>query len=541
MLDQRRIDAMRTAGWWRDQLLLEAFDRHVARNPEKIALVALDTGSGRRVRFSYGELAWKVDRIALNLTRLGLRRGDVLSCQLPPWWQFAALHLACLRIGVITNALMPILRERELSFMLELAESKLLVIPKHFRGHDYASMVAGIRDRLPQLRHVLEIDASDSGSFDAELLDFPAPETWREYFQAPGANDVIQLLYTSGTTGEPKGVMHTSNTLMSGLDAYARRTALSADDTFLVATPIAHQTGFVYGVVVGLYVGGKVVMQDAWDPLIAADLIESEQVSVTNGATPFLADLTELAASRPTAFASLRLFFCGGAAIPRALVRRGIEQMQVHLLTAWGMTENGPVTTTTLDDPPEKIFETDGKPLDGLEVRVVDAHGACLPSGEEGFLQARGCSQFVGYLKRPDQYATDAQGWLDTGDLARMDADGYIRVTGRSKDIVIRGGENIPVVEVEGLLYRHPKVAEVAIVGMPDERLGERCCAFVVARPGEALDLAEICAFLVREQLARQYLPERLELVASIPKTPSGKVQKSKLREMAKQFRKEPV
>jgi cyclohexanecarboxylate-CoA ligase len=200
------------------------------------------------------------------------------------------------------------------------------------------------------------------------------------------------------------------------------------------------------------------------------------------------------------------------------------------------MTENGAVTTTKLDDPPQKAFHTDGCALPGMEVRITDHVSNPLPPGTEGRLMTRGCSNFVGYLKRPQLYGHDAEGWFDTGDLARIDTDGYIRITGRSKDIIIRGGENIPVVEIEGLLFRHPAIQAVAIIGYPDPRLGERACAFVVLKAGHTFSEAEMVQFLEREKVIKQYLPERLEIVAELPRTPSGKVQKFKLREIAKDF-----
>jgi len=189
-----------------------------------------------------------------------------------------------------------------------------------------------------------------------------------------------------------------------------------------------------------------------------------------------------------------------------------------------------------LADPPEKIFDTDGSPLPGVEIRVVDPDNVALPANEEGRLQARACSNFVGYLKRPELNGVDADGWFDTGDLARIDADGYVRITGRAKDIIIRGGENIPVVEVEQLLYRHPAIQELAIVAMPDPRLGERCCAFVVPKPGQQFSFAEMVRFLEEQRIARSYMPERLEVVDAMPKTPSGKIQKFRLRDLAKGF-----
>jgi len=215
-------------------------------------------------------------------------------------------------------------------------------------------------------------------------------------------------------------------------------------------------------------------------------------------------------------------------------VQRASERLGALVISCWGMTENGAATTTRRDDPPDKVFGTDGTALEGLEVRVVGGAGAPLPPGREGRLQARGASNFVGYLKRPELFATDAEGWFETGDLATMDADGYIRITGRAKDVIIRGGENIPVVEVEQLLHRHPAVQDVAVVAMPDPRLGERGCAFATLKPGHALSFAEMAGFLEEHQMARTYLPERLEIIDEMPRTASGKIQKFELREIAK-------
>jgi cyclohexanecarboxylate-CoA ligase len=229
----------------------------------------------------------------------------------------------------------------------------------------------------------------------------------------------------------------------------------------------------------------------------------------------------------------LRLFVTAGAPIPRVLVQRAQERLGARVISAWGMTENGAVTSTRPDDPPQKVFETDGRAFPGFEVRVVDAGDHPVPTGEEGRLQARGMCNFVGYLKRPERFDTNADGWFETGDLARMDPDGYIRISGRAKDIIIRGGENIPVAEVEGALYRHPAVQDVAIVAMPDERLGERACAFIVPRQGQSLSFEQMIAHLQAEKMSRSYFPERLEVVEGMPRTASGKIQKFRLRQLA--------
>lgn len=530
VLPEARLRAMKAAGLWTDRLLLDDFDRWVAKVPERTAIVDHNSMTGARTALGYAALSQRVDRIAAGLARLGVGRHDVVSMQLPNWWQFIALHLAALRLGAITNPVMPIFREREMNFMLRMAESKVLVIPKEFRGFNYQAMADAIRPALPALAHVLVIGGEGDDAFE-RLTDDTAPCLFA--VSRPGPDDVVEILYTSGTTGEPKGVMHTSNTLYANVEPYCARMALDENDTILMASPLAHQTGFLYGIMAPLYLGGKVVLQDIWNPGKAVDLIAAEGVTFTMASTPFLSDLTDEAAKRPADVKSLRTFLSAGAPIPRALVRRAAEHLGANVISAWGMTENGAVTTTKIGDPPDKTFETDGCPLEGMQIRVVDDMGTVLPANAEGRLQAKGSSNFVGYLKHPELFATDAAGWFDTGDLARIDPDGYVRITGRTKDVIIRGGENVPVVEVEGLIYQHPSIQEVAVVAMPDPRLGERACAFAVLRDGATLSFPELVAFLRDRHLAPNYLPERLEVLEALPKTPSGKIQKVVLRGIA--------
>jgi len=535
-----RSAAMKAAGHWRDRVLLEFLDATIAQRPDRIALVDHNSMTGVRTELTSGELGERVERIALGLLELGVAPGDVVSYQLPNWWEFIALHLACLRIGAVTNPLMPIFRQRELTFMLGLAETKVLVVPRLFRGFDYPAMAAEMRGSLPALRHVLVVGGAEEQSFEQRLLQ-PGRASQPEAAAIFAArrlkpDDVIQVMYTSGTTGEPKGVMHTANTLFSNIVPYAERLGLSDRDVVLMASPMAHQTGFMYGLMLPIYLGAKAVLQDIWQADRGAEIVAAEGVTFTMASTPFLADMTEAAARRPKDFASLRIFLAAGAPIPRVLVQKATEALGASIISAWGMTENGAVTTTKVGDAPDKTFGTDGYPLPGMQVRAVDSMGRPVAVGEEGRLQTRGCSNFVGYLKRPQLYGTDAEGWFETGDLARLDADGYIRITGRAKDIIIRGGENIPVVEVEGLIYRHPAVQEAAIVGMPDPRLGERGCAFIVLRPDRRLDFEELITFLKSQKLAKEYLPERLEIIAEMPKTPSGKIQKFMLRKVAESF-----
>jgi cyclohexanecarboxylate-CoA ligase len=478
-----------------------------------------------------------VERIALGLAGLGVQPGEVVSFQLPNWWQYPALYLACVRIGAVANPLMPIFRQRELRYMLNFAESRVVIVPASYRDFDYAAMLAEIRPDLASVRHAFVVNGKGEQSFERHFLD----RAWEKETDAqalfkarrPGPNDLTQLLYTSGTSGEPKAVMHVSNTLLVMALQYIEWVRLGSKDVVFMASPLAHQTGFVYGMMMPVVLGTKLVLLDIWSAPDAARLVQAEGATFTMASTPFLSDLASNEAVTREAVKTLRTFVCAGAPIPSVIVQKATERLGIEVLSCWGMTENGGVTIARPGDPPEKIFGTDGHALGGMEVRVVDAEGRPVPTGTVGRLQARGTFTFVGYLKKPELNAWDEEGWFETGDLARMDGDGYIRIAGRSKDVIIRGGENIPVVEVENLLYRHPKVQDAAVVAMPDPRLGERACAFVVPRPGERPSFEEMTAFLAKEGMAKSYWPERLEIVEAMPRTPSGKIQKFKLREAA--------
>ena len=350
----------------------------------------------------------------------------------------------------------------------------------------------------------------------------------------PSADDVMQLMYTSGTTGEPKGVMHTANTVSANIWAYADRLHLDANDVVLMASPMAHQTGFMYGLMMPIMLGARVVLQDVWDPAKAVQVIRDEGVTFTMASTPFLSDLSRVVGEQGQAVPTLRTFLCAGAPIPGPLVEQAQATLGAKIVSAWGMTENGAVTLIRPEDADERAIHTDGLPLPGVEIKVVDVDGQSVPAGETGQLWLRACSNFGGYLKRPHLNGTDADDWFDTGDQARIDAQGYLRITGRSKDVIIRGGENIPVLEVETLLYKHPAVAQAAVVGYPDARLGERACAFVVAKQGQSLSFDDMVAHFKALKLTTQYIPERLEVLPAMPSTPSGKIQKFRLRDQLK-------
>ncbi len=539
-LSERRRQWMEEQGLWKNVLLCDLFDAAVEANPDGLALTGVNSATGSETRLTYRELARYVDRIALGLVSLGVEPGDVVAFQLPNWWQFAAIAAACARIGAVSNPLMPIFRQRELRFMLDFAEAKVVIGPATFRGFDHAQMLRGLVGELGRPPRLFLVGGEGEESFEAFFLE-RARETEgdaRATFAArrPGANALAELMFTSGTSGEPKAVMHTSNTLVSSAREYGKWIGLNEQDIVFMASPLAHQTGFIYGIVTAWLHKTQLALLDIWSAEAAAAVIQAEQATFTMASTPFLSDLANDPAVTAERLHSLRIFVCAGAPIPPEIVRRATDRLGFAVLSCWGMTENGGVTITRPGDPPAKVLETDGKAIDGMEVRVVDADGRPLRHGETGDLQVRGVANFVGYLKRPELSAVDEEGWFPTGDLARMDEDGYIRITGRSKDVIIRGGENIPVVEVENVLYRHPSVAEVAIVAMPDKRLVEKGCAFVVTRPGRHIDVDEMRRFLEAEGVAKQYWPERLECIETMPRTASGKIQKFVLRDTAAGF-----
>ncbi|MCG8546996.1 MAG: AMP-binding protein, partial [Alphaproteobacteria bacterium] len=481
ILPPERIASMTACGDWADKLVLDYLDAVLAEDPDRLAITDHNSETGVSSALTYGELARTARRMALAFIDIGVAPGDVVSFQLPNWWQFPALHLACVYAGAISNPLMPIFRERELRFMVGFARSKVFIAPARFRGFDHQAMMESLRPDLPDLVHTFYIGADGDSSFEDAFLSDREPSAHESALtdRRPGPNDVTQILYTSGTTGEPKGVMHTANTLFAPLPPYAERLGLGRGDVVFMASPLAHQTGFMYGILLPIMLGIPTVLQDVWSPEAAALNIQDSGATYTMASTPFLADLTDLPDLERYDVSRFRVFLSAGAPIPRSLVERATERLGCHVVSGWGMTEVGCVTCCGPGDPPEKVFGSDGSALPGSQVMIVSADGSRAPHDEEGILKARANGLFVGYLRRPEAVELDADGWFDTGDYARMDADGYIRITGRAKDLVIRGGENVPVVEVEELLYRHSAVRECAVVAMPDPRLGERACAFV--------------------------------------------------------------
>jgi cyclohexanecarboxylate-CoA ligase len=509
------------AGHWGSARVDDGLRASAARAPGATAVVDRD----RRVTF--GALDRLADRAAALLHDLGVGRGDVVSFQLPNWLEAAVLFHATARLGAISNPIVPIYRRREVGFILEQARSRVLVIPEAFRGFDYPGMAADLRPALPDLAHVLTVGDGDAGSFGAALAaipqDAPAPDVERP------TSDPVLLLYTSGTESRPKGVLHTHDTLVYECASIARLYGVTGDDVVFMPSPVTHITGLLYGLQLPPTVGAPVVLLDAWSVPAALDLIERERCSFTVGATPFLHGLVHAPGLERRDVASLRVFVCGGADIPPALVREAAERTAMLATRVYGSTECPTATGTAPREPLARHAETDGAPIGPTEIRVADDDGAVLAPPATGNLQVRGPDLCVGYRDPAlNLKAFTADGWFRTGDLAEIDAEGRLRIAGRVKDIIVRGGENLSAQEIENLLFEHPDVREVAVVAFPDPVLGERACAYVVGEPDLTLDAA--VAFLKTRGVANQKLPERLRVVDELPKTASGKVQKFVLR-----------
>ena len=545
MLTQERIDAMVGVGAWPNKTILDYVDAALAQDPGLPAITDYNGETGQSTSISYGQLDRLSRRMGLALINNGIKTGDVVSLQLPNWWQFNAMHLACARIGAITNPLMPIFRERELTYMLGFAESKVMIAPHRFRGFEYKPMMEAIRNELPHLEHIFYIDGEGKDDFATALLEdalensTEADETLKD--RQPGPNDINEVIYTSGTTGQPKGVMHTANSTYGHLGSWIEHLNLKQTDKIFMASPLAHQTGFLYAILQPIMLGAEVVLLDRWDAPMGVELIQKHGCTFTMGATPFLSDIVEMPNVKDFDLSKLHTFASAGAPIPPALVQKAAANFPFKVLSGWGMSECAASTICDPHDPDEKVWTSDGAPLPHTEVRVRLHDGTEADYGEEGVLEVRGAPLFVGYLKKPELYGTNEEGWFDTGDQAFMHADGYIRITGRAKDIIIRGGENIPVVEIEDVLYRHPSIAEVAVVGVPDERLGERGCADITLQTGKDLAIDEMIRDVEEKGTAKQYWPEFLEIISEMPRTPSGKIQKFKLREMAEALALDPV
>lgn len=526
--------AFKKAGHWVDKLLVDYLERNAKIYPDQVAAV------DRNKRITWAEQNARANRLAASLTSLGLSPGDFVGVQLPNWIEFLDVFYALQKLGLRAITMQTIYRGRDVAFMLNKTKAKAIIIPDSFRNFDHIAMVEQIRDEIPTLQHVIVVGQPGVGmhAFDAMLRDGrdPGDDAFTRFRMDP--DDVFKVAFTSGTTGLPKGVVHTSNTDMVPPLLTAQALGLNHETVFWMPSPIGHTTGLLFGVYDAVLCGGKLVLQDVWNPELALDLISRERAVFTVAATPFIAGMLEVPNLHKYDVSSFKYFLSGGAPIPTALVNQAKEEMDCLLLRVFGQSEAPLHTLNFPQDPWEKITTRDGRPLDGCKVRIVDLERKReLPRGEVGEYATWGPHVFLGYYEAPDvtREAKDEDGWYYSGDLCTMDDEDYVLYVDRIKDIINRGGVKISALEVENYILEHPAVARATVIATPDPKLVEKACAFVILKQDASLSLPELAKFLDAKGITRQKWPERLEVVAELPMTPTGKVRKNVLRDQIRE------
>jgi cyclohexanecarboxylate-CoA ligase/acyl-CoA synthetase len=529
----------RQNGWWEDEGLLDRLDRWTEQAPDR-ELVTDGVG-----RLTYGEAQHQAYRLAAEFRRLGVERGDRVLAQLPNWNEFVVIYLAAVRAGAVLVPIMPIYRHDEVGYILERSGAKVAFTAGEFRGFDHLQMFRELRKASPDMEHLVVVRGTPAAG-ELSLADLTRTDLSADADDEtligprPGADDGHVLIFTSGTESRPKGCLHTWNTIGFSVRGLSEAFQLDQSSVTFAPSPVSHGTGLAMGVAAPILTGGSIHLQDVWQPKEGLARIREHQCTHSATATPFVRMALDAFDPAQDDVSSMQAWVCAGAPIPASLADEVATVFRgCRLLPLYGASEIFATTVCWASDPPEMAVISDGRPaLDGVEVRIVNELGEEMPSGEAGEVWYRGPGAMVGYWRDPERTATAiTDGWYHTGDLGQFNEDGLLRLKGRIKDVIIRGGTNISAGEVEAHLLTHPKVKSVAVVAMPDQRLGERACAFVVPAGAEVPTLAELAAYLkdVR-RISVHKLPERLVIIEELPVTPTGKVQKFALREQARQL-----
>ncbi|EMP4454606.1 medium-chain fatty-acid--CoA ligase [Escherichia coli] len=524
--EQRRA-AYRQQGLWGDASLADYWQQTARAMPDKIAVV-----DNHGASYTYSALDHAASCLANWMLAKGIESGDRIAFQLPSWCEFTVIYLACLKIGAVSVPLLPSWREAELVWVLNKCQAKMFFAPTLFKQTRPVDLILPLQNQLPQLQQIVGVDKLAPATSSLSLSQIIADNTSLTTAITTHGDELAAVLFTSGTEGLPKGVMLTHNNILASERAYCARLNLTWQDVFMMPAPLGHATGFLHGVTAPFLIGARSVLLDIFTPDACLALLEQQRCTCMLGATPFVYDLLNVLEKQPADLSALRFFLCGGTTIPKKVARE-CQQRGIKLLSVYGSTESSPHAVVNLDDPLSRFMHTDGYAAAGVEIKVVDDARKTLPPGCEGEEASRGPNVFMGYFDEPEltARALDEEGWYYSGDLCRMDEAGYIKITGRKKDIIVRGGENISSREVEDILLQHPKIHDACVVAMSDERLGERSCAYVVLKaPHHSLSLEEVVAFFSRKRVAKYKYPEHIVVIEKLPRTTSGKIQKFLLR-----------
>lgn len=521
------------AGLWRETTLFAEISAQAVVRGDKVAFTDATTS------VTYSQLRDRALSLAVGLHRRGLRAGDRVVAQVPNWTEFVVLVAAVSRLGAVTVPVMPIYRYADVKHVVDTAGARMAFTAGTFRSYDHAAMFLELAAACPTLEDVvlLREDAPRGGTLAfADLFAEVTPDVAAAEL-GPGSapDEPFVIVFSSGTTSRAKGCLHTFNTMGSGARMLAAAWGYTQDDVQFGPSPVTHTTGLVTSVLMPIISGASSHLMEIWEPKEGLERIARFGCTACVTATTFLQMLVDAYDPAVHDASSMRFWCAAGSPIPGAFVERARATLPtMKVLSLYGRSENCVTTLCGVDDDPQRSVTSDGKAAPGQEVRILDAEGREVPRGTEGDIAYRGSQNCLEYIGMPEETAAmyTADGFSRSGDLGVMDADGYVRVTGRIKDIVIRGGLNISVREVEDVLTGHPAVGAVAVVGMPDDRLGERVCCYLVPAGGaEPLTLDDVREYVLAKGLAIQKVPERLEVVDTLPMTPTGKIQKNLLRE----------
>lgn len=522
-------------GYWTNQTLLDCWEATVERFPDREYVV-----DDRGIRYTYRQLDEAAAKVAAYLLDIGVQPQDVVSYQLPNWCEFALITIACYKVGAVAHPIAMAYEEKEMIWSMQLTNSKAYFGPTHFYKTNYEKRILAVKDEIPTLKGVVLLDYVKERESELptlnEILESYAPLTKEDCVHNLTGQDIAVILCTSGTTGGTKGVLLTHDNVRYSEDTFNKELKLTEEDIMFMPAPLHHATGFHHAIIATMLMGAKVVLQQKYKCRDAIDQMNAEKCTYSMGATPFIYDILRDLETNGGELPTLKFYLCGGAPVPGYMVQRAWK-FGILLCEVYGLTESVPHVYVRPEEALQLNGTTSGRAIEGVEVRVVDDDGNDVPCGTPGEEVSRGPSVFVGYLKAPEitEGVLEDSGWFHSGDLCTMDEAGNIHIIGRKKDMIVRGGENLNSNEINDTLEGCPGIGEHTIIGMPDDRLGERICAFVVPVPGsENLCLEDVVAYLKDKDVPKRFWPERLELIDKIPHTSSGKVKKYLLQEELK-------
>lgn len=529
---ERDIIRYRENKWWLDLTMGDILDHIAQKLPEKEALV------DDRSRLTFSDLKDKVDRLATGLLNLGLKKGDTVLLQLPNWAEFVYCFFALQRIGSIPVLLISGYKKLEVGHLGILTEASAWIVPESYRNIDYLSFIDDVKNKNPQLRYIISVRSKKGEEkFTTSLESLMVKRLTEDdikilYSKRPDPTDVSHILPSGGTTGLPKGIPRTHNDYICNVKYLHQVGDMNKDDICLLAVPVGHNLALL-NVVGSILIGYKLVLLDSTRPADICNTIQKEKITYMPTVPSLIKRIIELENIDSYDFSSLVKISAGGEPSPPELVKRVKERFGWRYINEFGMSE-GLLCRTRFDDDIETVCYTVGKPCSPYdEIKIIDEEGRQLSVNTDGELATKGPGIFAGYLKNPEENkrAFTKDGFFRTGDLARIDHSGNLRITGRIKDIIIRGGENISPSQVEEILCSHPFISDAAVIGMPDEELGERVCAYIKTLNRKSINPEDIKSFMESKGASKLLIPERFEFVDSLPMTEAGKHDKKALRE----------